>query len=346
MRSPLTALVFLVGSACEGEHPILTEIEPPQTDSTSAPDARVDLDASASSDANPPLPDAGLVRDAEVVEVDGEVNPRPRVRWRTLGTRSPDYSGFCGITMAGEVLCWNGRTYSPIAGRFTHVSGKPGLGGCAITEEERIECWPPDGNWDLRNWAPPQEGRWTDIAYDVDLPPNIVACAISADTRELTCWALRPNRFSEPAPGRFTRVRMGPTDACAIHEEGHIECWGFLGVLPGQFRDVVITSSGTRALRVDGEVDSTWFDRWEEPPPPGPFEEIDALGISFCGIRPGGRLECWGRDYEHSVTPGFAPPEDPVRGIVGGVSYACAIRLADDTAVCWGHALYGETSPP
>lgn len=347
MRPMLPALVCLVYAACDKERPIPTEIEPPENDSALAPDALADLDGTTSSDAVPPLLDAGFMRDVEAAEADGEADPRPRVRWRTLGTRSPDHNGYCGITLDGEVLCWGwaGRTYSPIAGRFTEVSGKLGLGGCAITEEGGVQCWPPQGTWELMNWAPPQQGRWQDIAYNVR-SSNISACALSADTRALTCWELNRSWISEQPPGRFTRIRIGPGDACAIHEEGHIECWGFRGILPGRFKDVVITTSGIRALKVDGEVDSTWFDPWQEPPPVGPFEEIAALGISFCGIRPGGRLECWGHDYEHSVNPVYAPPEEPVRGIVGGEMYACAIRLADDTAVCWGHALNGETSPP
>ena len=70
-------------------------------------------------------------------------------------------------------------------------------------------------------------------------------------------------------------------------------------------------------------------------PPDGPFRSVSVGGLTACGVRPDGRVECWGREYKF----GGVPPDLKFRSVSVSVAHACGIT-EDYRVVCWGRS-YG-----
>ncbi len=82
--------------------------------------------------------------------------------------------------------------------------------------------------------------------------------------------------------GAYVEIAVGDEHACGLLESGEVECWHVCsGFVAGWARCGPIS---------DGELRSAIdVDRLPE----GEFVSISAGGDETCGIRPGGRVECW-----------------------------------------------------
>ena len=126
----------------------------------------------------------------------------------------------------------------------------------------------------------------------------------------LNRW-LRSTEITIGAPSPFIAVSAGYDHACAIRENGALECWGF----------------------TNGEQIDT---------PEGSFTAVSVGFRHNCAIHDTGDLECWGSNISWLITV----PRGSYRTISAGFEHTCAIAetfagtntVADTGEIeCWGN---------
>lgn len=172
------------------------------------------------------------------------------------------------------------------------------------------------------------------------------ACVVTTDGAG-SCFGRNFNHNDEIPDGTWTMVSQGGGQACGLHADGSVECWG----------------NG-----VSGAI-----------PPTGPFVEVQSLDMGACARDAQGSITCWGYDYQGNVhaptgswasfifpssylcmldtagkitCSGFAivaessiPSGDGYHSLTGGYEFACALNT-DDRAVCWGGNTGGQLDAP
>ena len=127
-----------------------------------------------------------------------------------------------------------------------------------------------------------------------------------------------------PMPIRYVAISSGSWHACALREDGEIDCW-------------------------PSKADDHNPDRGQTTPPKnGGFVSITSGRYHSCALRENGTTECWGGDNQGQLK---VPKNEVFVSVASGVSalHTCGLR-SDGTIVCWGsfHGLYnyGQASPP
>ena len=310
----------------------------------------------------------------------------------------------CGIGAGGEIHCWGAERMgllSPPAGGFTSVS----VGfdsSCGLRLDGQLACW-GDG---APGWSMPDGGFVAVSAYE-----RGAACGLRTGG-EVTCWGDESDRWTRP-DGPVESVDLTADYACGVRPSGKMTCWSHANNLrensyheqdvppAGVFVDSAVSDHFACGLRDGGEV-ACWGSA--APPmcevwrtcrefgdngiPPGPFTSIDAApghrqGSSWpvstvCGVRPDGRIACWGNrppalrapagrfTAVHAGTPPCAvsagakavcwgphelvdrlgaPPDGAFTAVSASDMHACGLR-PDGTATCWGSNTWGAAAPP
>lgn len=172
-------------------------------------------------------------------------------------------------------------------------------------------------------------------------------CAIRMDTHQLVCWG--DEAVDSPPVGEFVDVDCSMSQACARAVDGSVNCWrsGHVAndwapsTLEGVF-DAVSAGVGyacgvaSRQGTCQPDSDPRAAINAEQ------FTQLVAgLGCS-CGLLNGGRVQCWGGDYD-VCRPEYtlAPVE-----LTLGAYHGCA-RSEQGTVECWGGlADYGVVEVP
>ena len=164
----------------------------------------------------------------------------------------------CGLRPGGELACWGAEEPGALPeGPFTSLTGSR-RGGCALRRNGGAACW---GN--LADGAPP--GKFRTLAA-----AGSYLCGIGAD------GALRCPALDLRLPVASPEPHHPDSDRIAVE----VDVWDLTGS----------RAERLRALEPAGVAEALqWVQR---PLPAGPFAGLAAGGL--CGIRPGGRLDCWG----------------------------------------------------
>ncbi len=231
----------------------------------------------------------------------------------------------CGLRPGGELECW-GRNRPAYKGTPSGVFKSVSAGlehTCGARPGDRVECW---GSSSRRSGAGlPPDGEFTDIVVGLDYacglrPTGLVECwggAYSEGWKAGWYRALNPGWVARPPGGEFTSISTsGRNVVCGLRPAGEAECWT-------DFQMFDLEEGETPAYE----------------PPPGAFEFIIPGRISynnmgfFCGLRPGGRPECWGKGQYSIKKPGPVPEAEftSLTFTSGGV---CGI-LASGGSACW-----------
>jgi alpha-tubulin suppressor-like RCC1 family protein len=128
-------------------------------------------------------------------------------------------------------------------------------------------------------------------------------------------------------PALYLTVTAGELHTCAITTTGAAQCWG------------------AHALGV------SWTQRtpWPVSIADGrTYASISAGTAHTCGGTASGSVYCWGRENPFGAAqaasswqlPQRLQTDEPVTGIISGVSFGCGLRLG--AAVCWGHNIWGQ----
>jgi alpha-tubulin suppressor-like RCC1 family protein len=158
-------------------------------------------------------------------------------------------------------------------------------------------------------------------------------CAIR-DDQTLVCWGKPDWGIALTPEGRFDKLAVGARHACAIGaEDGAVACWGAGGPDDPNFE----------------EPNNGYYG--QAMPPSGRFVDLSAGEGHTCGIRPTGKLECWGAGTDDGACAeafecGQAmPPSGAFVDVAAGSSNSCAIR-DDGVFLCWGSNTGDRSTPP
>ncbi len=149
------------------------------------------------------------------------------------------------------------------------------------------------------------------------------------------------------APGEglgYVSVSAGWSYTCGLLGNGEAECWN-VGETKGKDEvNFMLPRTSGGGFYKGQALQDAWDDSPAAAEPPGgPFTAVQAGFEYACGIRPGGALECWGRNRIMLENI----PEGEFASLDLGIEHACGIRV-DGVAECWGWSgrRRGAASPP
>ncbi len=265
----------------------------------------------------------------------------------------------CGLRPGGEPLCWIAETgvelpspdreFTALAvGRSTPCGAVPGGG---------LHCWDPESGW---TGGTSEEGEFSALDYE-----GFSLCGVRID-KTLKCWSGVNSPVGEPPDGEFAAVTVEDRHACGLRASGTVECWGGNDYgesdsPPGKFTAISTSEHNSCGIRPDGEAEC-----WGKPypqgkitPPSGPLTAISAGWGGFeeysqargtwlpaalsdwgfsCGLRAGGKAECWGRattQRAYEPDPVLLTPTGAFTDVEAGRYHACGLRAGGDIE-CWG----------
>jgi alpha-tubulin suppressor-like RCC1 family protein len=262
----------------------------------------------------------------------------------------------CSVVTRGDVDCWgfNGfgqlgdGSYVPseLPVRVLNITNAVGVAtdgnhSCAVLTTKHVECWGDDNDYQLGNAKAgyssqvPMEVEGIGDAQQLALDQG-ASCSLLA-TQHVVCWGYNyandfgrttPTASQAPVevPGLEDAVQLSiGAGACAVLENGKVECWGGSFSANGSLSEVTGVNN---ALQV-------------------------AVGNGFaCAELVSHHLDCWGSNNEHgqlgngTLASGSNTPTE-VHGIsraiqiAAGINEACATIEGGD-AVCWGEGQEGQ----
>jgi alpha-tubulin suppressor-like RCC1 family protein len=262
----------------------------------------------------------------------------------------------CGLTAAGQALCWGSNTDYQMGNRWAQSKCEWPIGGlfpcaksaipidselrftalaagykhvCGLTAEGSVHCWGLNGSGQLGDgtttgrWEPaPVEGGHVFRTLEAS---GSGACGIAVDGR-LLCW------------GESSSGILGDSDAHLTPTE----------VAPALRFDRVATS-GDHVCGV-ATTGATWcwgsnsygqlgIDDVEPACPPGgavypctsdpvevvdvpPLDRVVVEPLGTCGLTPGGEAFCWGRNDQGQLGDGTGMDGWQPRAVAGGHTFA------------------------
>jgi len=214
---------------------------------------------------------------------------------------------------------------------------------CGLRTDGSITCW-GDGFWgELAVPGSPfvssaGGGYWSD-------------CGLRADG---TIVCVGPAQQNQPTGRDFSAVTLGSVFGCGLRRSGAITCWSSGGRGPfgptakGGYRAVSAGEGSVCALTAEERIVCVGG---ISAPPGGKFVQV-SVGTSYgadfgCGVRPSGRLVCWGDDTgPYGGSEGVTdPPTGKFKVVRAGGYNACGVRQ-DGDAVCWGQNYFGGPAQP
>lgn len=240
----------------------------------------------------------------------------------------------CGLTHAGQVLCWGDDRWEQQGSQAVHqcAPGEP----CNKVPVE-IDCIAGSScrylsldAGDYHTCAVDTNGRvWCWGASDLD------QAGVCVDHQCAQPTALDPVNPEDPlTPATFASVSAGSAHTCALTRRGSVVCWGDsrLGQAGNQNG-----LTGFKAVAV------------------GPAEQYASVSAGYdhsCAVTRSGGLECWGNTFLQRQLPGafnpfFGVPVDvlglypsvqaAVDRVSAGLARTCA-HAADGTLACLDEA--------
>ncbi len=254
----------------------------------------------------------------------------------------------CILHQSGRVSCWGWSHHSQLGETVPNYEGKTAVplmlphvehvvqlaSGhhhvCAVFEGGRVGCW--GGPYSKSLGVPGV--RETKLAVDPGLTgvSEVSAsiestCAVAAG--RVYCWGDAivgdgtGQKHDTPAPALVDdalHVAAGSQHTCALHEDGHVSCWGsWKGTTRestysptrvdglDHARQIATGYAATCALRDSGTI-ACWA--WHGAPSGGSVDvatihdavEIAVSEESACAVRRSGRVACWTKDGDvHEV---------------------------------------------
>ena len=254
---------------------------------------------------------------APLVVTAGAALPAAGVTQLVLGSDSYN----CVLVSDGAVQCiglWESNGSTSTLTTVPGISGVASLDAnyqftCVLLAGGTMECWGEDAYGEIGNgFVPPNS------PFEVYVPPAAVAGVSSAKS-----------------------ISVGYHDACAVMDDGTVQCWGF---------------------NYDGELGNgttTTTAPYGSPTPVTVTGLTSAKAVSVgdyfsCALLADGTVKCWGVNGDGQLgdgTTNAATTPVAVQGVTGAraiaasLSSACAV-LSNGTLQCWGDPLTLVNSPP
>ena len=192
-------------------------------------------------------------------------------------------------------------------------------------------------SWAVVGWAQSAEsGRWPGRLLETN---DDFTCLVDGDGR-IKCPGNDANTEGAWPDKVFQSIANGDWGVCGLAADGQALCrsWRYVpGTFPsGQWRMLSIGWNGGCGVRPDGRIGcwGAWTGLSSSIPADGPFQSVVVGDHDACALRADGTLACWNERL--SMDPDFGPPP-PGRHLKVdiGSSLACALR-SDGAIACWG----------
>ena len=271
----------------------------------------------------------------------------------------------CGVTVVGELLCWNdgmGLPQRPPAGRFVAVDAGADH-ACALDEAGEVACWGrlpatleapgsrSDTNtsmWrqDAAVWVRDASGA---AGWEVPSGPFMAVSSgwrHSCGLREsgvVVCWGEDLYGETEAPGGEFAAVSAGRRLTCGLRRGGVAECWGrgswwAASPPPSRLASLALSKEeGDIACGLDEDGEAVCWGRGSAAPEAltGPFESL-SLTHQLCGLRGDGTVDC--EDIEEASAFDYTTSEVAEAGgyvsLSGSDRHGCGLTVEGE-AVCW-----------
>ena len=210
---------------------------------------------------------------------------------------------------------------------------------CGLRTDKSVQCWGDD----KYGQASPPEGQFRSVQVGFDF-----SCGIAED-RKAICWGSNTRGQLDVPPGTYADLSVGWQTACGVLLNGTTVCWGFAeddqADLPeGRFNEVSTGGSHVCAIRTEDRQLACWGT--VDDYPTDSFLHV-CSGFDFtCGVLSSHRVRCFGADGHLNLDGQLDAPSGFFLACSAGGKHACAIRVADESIVCWGSNLKGQTAPP
>ena len=206
--------------------------------------------------------------------------------------------------------------------------------------------------------APPSLERAAPVVFDAGL---VMTCAIWSG--QVECFGSEQEDAEwgvvsdAPQEGGWVALDADWWVTCALHEDGHVECWGRREITNGLVLEVeeqrglvdfALGAAGGIGLRSDGSLSAWGSDAWgqvEQTPHDGVFIDVEAGYGWAAALDEHGQLYVWGiEDGEgvdwvaHNQVTDAPWGETFKRLRRSNSDTLCGVRL-NDTLLCWGDQL-------
>jgi hypothetical protein len=242
---------------------------------------------------------------------------------------------------------------------FTDLSTS-GNHTCALRAQGTVSCW-GDNQFGQSN-APP----WTfsQVAVGHNHSCGLLKSPDAGDNGRVFCWGDNSNNQLIASPGTYVKIRANGDVTCAVDKDGVSSCWGACGGSLCTPPRVATFSEMIPAFDVRADASDTPFYGYcgldtqlhlqcfnGRPPPQPPavsFSSFDGGDLYGCGIQPGGRIFCFGRNEADPLGPPepmLNPPVGQFLNVSVGLDHACAVGFNRQVR-CWGSNEAGKATPP
>ena len=268
------------------------------------------------------------------------------------------YLGTCVTDDAGALTCWGSPTLK------REVPGGEGFAqvviavasACAIDGDRNIVCW-GDTNGDDSDMllAAPAFSSCTDTREESVTQKGDCDDADDSESLIRTSY-LDSDGDGEGRAANFDQLSLGDYHACALADDGSIECWGdddelqVSGAPTGtdwvsvaSFLNVSCAVDSAGGLTCWGFLHPTGgaVGSWVDPPQVSDIASIETGQLGACALDSAGYIICWGEDSQDQASA--VPPSGGYASLwLGGTSY-CALD-AVGAITCWGYDGTGVVS--
>lgn len=251
----------------------------------------------------------------------------------------------CALRPDGTIACWghdDAGQAAPPPGVFRAVFAGY-QHSCALDAMGVVTCWGAGFSDAVRR---PEGVAFVQLAIGGDH-----ACGLSGDGT-VRCWGANVHGQASPPvyAGRYLAIGARVGGTCALRDDGVVDCWGdgdatvdvgatSLAMKLGLHACGRLPSGRLTCVRAidDGRRGSFGEDR----PPYERYVAFSAGRGLACGLDAQGRPSCIGASAEVDL------PTGRFNSLAVGSDIACALRTADDRAVCWGSTgTTGVDAPP
>jgi alpha-tubulin suppressor-like RCC1 family protein len=253
---------------------------------------------------------------------------------------SVGYEHSCAVSVIGQILCWGKNDYNEInppsdLKNITEISS--GMNNTCVIAENQVVCW----GINLTGT--------TDVPLNLKNPRNLTSGlwhhCVQTD-EGIKCWGAPYKNFVKPNDPNINAFTSGGFNNCAIVNEG-VKCWDESGktkLIAGTATATKLTvgssigcATTTNTGVVCWKIEKNNYKPLYSFVPAGGISNIEKVTASYgstCVYGDGGKLKCWGANFEESLNVPSKIPE-PITQLSLGVQKTCIIK--DSTLLCWGN---------
>ena len=263
------------------------------------------------------------------------LNTFPKAKLLSVG-----FDHYCAVSETDKIKCWGSNEYgesTPPAELKNITELSLGMHNTCAIADNQVVCW-----------GLSQAGSTTlpsTLLNPKNLTSGIWHHCVQTD-EGLKCWGNPYKEFTSPDDSTLTNIQSGGLFNCGLSEAG-VKCWDEKGkttLIPntvGATKLTVGTGVGCAFTETTGVIcwklsGKDMFAPMSSYVPAGGISTIENLSTghgSTCAYGDGGKLKCWGANYDNALD---VPSEivGPITSLTVGAHRTCTLK--DSAVECFG----------